>query len=160
MFEQLFSSVLQQRRKNPQDTVYTVSRALWREQRGRELWEQEILFHRRLSLPHAKFQLWFKTQQLLFEIVFPSTQLFPSDPLFLLENSCSLLSIRRKTPGRCGKELGSRHLLMPNASDQPTFIPRDCCCSISCAWAPAPVAALWQRPNASAAKRGCLGTSG
>lgn len=51
MFEQLFSSVLQQRRKNPQDTVYTVSRALWRGQRGRDGWEQEIIFHRRLSLP-------------------------------------------------------------------------------------------------------------
>lgn len=49
MYEQLFSSVLQQRRKNPQDTVYTVSRALWREQRGRDGWEQEILFHKRLS---------------------------------------------------------------------------------------------------------------
>uniref|UniRef100_A0A803VE66 CD247 molecule n=1 Tax=Ficedula albicollis TaxID=59894 RepID=A0A803VE66_FICAL len=38
----------QQRRKNPQDTVYTVSRARWREHRGRDGWEQEILFHRRL----------------------------------------------------------------------------------------------------------------
>lgn len=49
MYGQLLSSVLQQRRKNPQDTVYTVSRALWREQRGRDGWEQETLFHRRLS---------------------------------------------------------------------------------------------------------------
>jgi len=29
----------QQRRKNPQDTVYTVSRASWRERRGRGGWK-------------------------------------------------------------------------------------------------------------------------
>lgn len=55
MYGQLFSFVLQQRRKNPQDTVYTVSRALWREQRGRDGWEQEILFHRRLFPPLPNF---------------------------------------------------------------------------------------------------------
>lgn len=67
--------------------------------------------------PATQFQLWFKTHQLLFCFSDFSSLPSTSFPSVFARKVLLTLSDRRKTLGRCGKELGARYLLMLNASD-------------------------------------------